>query len=116
MDAKTVVVNKEGLMGVVINDSFGCCSSNEVPVVYEGSSTFCGTDIRELKIIGPENAQADMKKCGAGEGEECCIFMSIGPEGPMCERFGGLRFTLMARRNSMNAKREPTQLFPNCQL
>ena len=116
METGTVVVRKDGTKGIIINDSFNCCGPNEVAVVYEGSTAFLGTDVEDLEVIGPENAKADMEKCGAGKGEECCIFLTIGSNGPGCERFGSLRDSLIFRRSQMRAKREPDKLFPNCQL
>lgn len=93
-----------------------CCGPNEVPVVYEGSTAFFGTDVGDLEVIGPENAEADIEKCGADKGEECCIFMAMGSDGLSCERFGNLRYDLIFRKDQMRAKREPTELFPDCQL
>ncbi len=113
----TVVRNHEsGVKGVVIDDPFEVCGPNEVPVVYEGTTLYGGTDVEKLELIGPENAQADFVKCGAGRGEEACIFLTIGPEGPECQRFGSLRNALIARKESMTAQREPSQLYPACQL
>lgn len=109
-----VVKHKDGRAGVVVTDPFGCCSGKEVPVVYDGTNFYSGTDYQYLKIIGPENAVADPKKCGAGTGKQCCIFLVIGTNGFECQRFGSLRDTLIFRK--MNAKRHPTQLYSNCQL
>ncbi len=117
---QTVVKNKKsGSMGVVCPDLGGmlsCCTDDEVPVVYEGVSASCGTLFGRLEVIGPENAVADLKKCGAGQEDNCCIFLAVGANGPKCERFGNLRWTLVFRKSSMVSKREPTELFPHCQL
>jgi len=91
-----------------------CNGPDEISVVYEGSTVAHGTDFRELEIIGPENAIADLTKCGAGEGENACIFCVVASTGAACERFGKLRWDLTFR--TMNAKREPTKSFPDCQL
>ena len=109
-----VVKNKDGHLGVVITDSFGCCGDDEIPVVYDGINYYSGTDYRELEVVGPENAKADPEKCGAGTGEQCCIFLVVGSEGFECQRFGSMRNTLIFRE--MKAKRHPTQLYPYCQL
>ena len=112
----TLVRNKNTkVVGVVVDDPFNCCSEKEVPVLYEGVTFSSGTFPENLEIIGQENAQADLEKCGAGQGENCCIFLVIGETGPECERFGSLRTSLIFKEG-MVAKREPAQLFPNCQL
>lgn len=101
-------------IGVVCPDMMGCCSDDETPVVYSGVTHFEDTATSELEIIGPENAIADPKKCGAGKGAACCIFLTCGPEGFCCERFSSLRHTLMFK--DMSAKRNPAEMFPRCQL
>jgi hypothetical protein len=109
--------NKTGSLGVTCPDLPGIMSCNgpdEVSVVYDGTTVASGTDFRELEIIGPENAVADLEKCGAGKGEEACIFCVVAPTGPECQRFGELRWDLVFRE--MKAKREPRELFPKCQL
>jgi len=116
IQTKTLVKNKEGITGVVVDDPFGCRGSGEVPVVYEGTTHFKGTNFEDLEIIGPENAIADLKKCGAGLGKDTCIFLIIGSKGPECQRFGELRYDLITRKSSMIANREPTELYPKCQL
>lgn len=114
-----VVRNKQtGKTGVTVDDAPGmlsCCSNEETPVVYEGYTAFMGTPTDILEVMGSENAKADLKKCGAGT-ENCCIFLTVGRSGPECERFGQLRFDIIMRKESMNAKREPTKLYPKCQL
>ncbi len=102
-------------LGVAVNDPFGVCSDDEVPVVYEGDTAFIGTDESKLEDLGPENAVADLKKCGAGQGDKCCKFLVVGSDGPECQRFGSLRYTLMFN-NKMTAQREPHELFPTCQF
>ena len=117
MKTGTLVRNTDtGIIGVVVDDSFGCCSKEEVPVVYEGVTYSSGTPLENLEDLGPENARADLKKCGAGQEEKCCIFLAIGKNGVECQRFGSLRISIILRKESTTAKREPTQLFPNCQL
>jgi len=91
-----------------------CNGPDEVSVVYDNSTTAIGTDWQTLEVIGPENAVADPKKCGAGRGEDCCIFLTGGSNGFICERFGSLRWSLIFR--TMNAKREPSELYPRCQF
>jgi hypothetical protein len=114
-----VVRNKKtGKKGVTVDDlpsPLDCCSPEETPVVYEGETVVIGTLTEDLEIIGLENAIADLKKCGAGT-DKCCIFLTIGSKGPECERFGPLRFQIIMRKEQMRAQREPTELYPNCQL
>ncbi|PIR02708.1 MAG: hypothetical protein CO031_02100 [Candidatus Nealsonbacteria bacterium CG_4_9_14_0_2_um_filter_37_38] len=113
-----VVRNKEtGSIGVTCRDLPGplsCDGPDEVSVVYDGTTVALGTDYRAFEIMGPENAVADLNKCGTGKGEEACIFLVVGPDGAECQRFGNLRWDLIFR--TMNAKRQPEKLFPKCQL
>jgi hypothetical protein len=113
-----VVRNKAtDCIGVICRDLPGplsCNGPDEVSVVYDGTTCASGTDYRELEIIGPENAVADLEKCGAGRGEETCIFLVVGSRGAECQRFGSLRWDLIFR--TMNAKRNPDRLFPHCQF
>jgi hypothetical protein len=116
---KTIVRNKkDGTVGVICPDMTGplnCNGPEEVGVVYDGTAYASGTDWHDLEVIGREEAIADLQKCGAGKGTEaCCIFLTMSGSGPSCERFSGLRWTLFFR--TMNAKRHPEKLFPNCQL
>ncbi|MDD5290399.1 MAG: hypothetical protein PHT40_04385 [Patescibacteria group bacterium] len=102
-------------VGVVISDDFALCEPDQANVVFDGVSYSEATDIKDLEKIGPENAVADPKKCGAGKGSECCIFLTKS-KGFTCERFGSLRNRLIFLKDSMHAKREPTAMFPKCQL
>lgn len=114
--AGTLVRNiKTGEKGVTVTDRFGTCTPDEISVVYEGTSSSLGTHYQDLKVIGPENAQADLKKCGAST-EDCCVFLVVGAEGPECERFGSLRWDIIFKKDKMRAIREPTALYPECQL
>lgn len=64
----------------------------------------------------PDSAiKAEPKKCGAGKGAECCIFLMCGPKGFECARFGSLH-AYLAARTDMHAKRNPTAPFPTCQI
>lgn len=117
MTPGTIVKNKvTKKLGVVVTDPFDVCTDNEVPVVYEGTTASVGTDSRNLESLGHENAQADPKKCGAGQGENCCIFLTAGANGFECGRFGSIRWSIIFRKERMVAQRDPVQLFPNCQL
>lgn len=115
----TVVRNvKDGSIGVVINDFPGAmsvCERGEILVVYEGTKIGWSTLVTDLEVKGPENAQADLKKCGGGQGDDCCIFLVVGGEGAECQRFGELRNTLIFR-DGMTAQRHRIELFPRCQL
>ncbi len=114
---QTLVKNKKtSKQGVTVNDSFNICGSWEALVVYEGTTYGLGTDEKDLEIVGPEDAAIrDPKKCGAGRGEKCCIFLVVGTDGFECQRFGQLR-TSIQFRSGMVAKREPLMMFPDCQL
>lgn len=112
MEPKTIVINKDGVKGVVIKDSFNSCSSEEVIVIFEGEKYPEQMFTRDLEIIGIENAVADKKKCGAYKGSDCCIFLT--PNG--CQRTGDLRNTQISQKDTMKAQREPLELYPNCQI
>mgnify|MGYP001561541257 FL=1 len=115
---KTIVKNKkDGITGIICPDMAGplnCNDPEEVGVVYDGTTCTSGTDWHDLEVIGREEAVADLQKCGAGRGKDACIFLAMSASGPSCERFGGLRWTLVFR--IMRAQRHPEKLFPNCQL
>lgn len=115
MDPQTVVKHKPtGRMGVVVMDRWGCCDDSETPVVFEGTNYFTGIPTKELDIIRIENAIADAEKCGAGRGEETCIFLVFGGGKFECQRFGSMRDSLLSQ--NMRAKRHPIELYPGCQL
>jgi len=57
----------------------------------------------------------DPKKCGAGQGEKCCVFLTLGPNGFQCQRDGEMGNFLFSR-NDMIAKRAPIHSYPDCQL
>jgi hypothetical protein len=40
----------------------------------------------------------------------------FGQGGWQCQRFGGLRYSLIFAKSRMNAHREPVEMFPNCQI
>lgn len=113
-----IVKNKKtGEIGVTCDDLPGFLSCNgpdEISVVYNGTTVASGTDYRVLEIIGPENAIADFGKCGVGNSEGACIFLTVEPDGIKCQRFGDLRWNLFLRE--MKSKRHPKELFPGCQL
>jgi hypothetical protein len=111
------VVEKNGKRGVVIDDLPGMlsvCSPEGVMVVWDGEDFGEEENPETLNVIGKENAICDPKKCGAGCGADCCIFMVVGPGGFSCERFTGLRMTL--EMATMTAKRRPKEMFPKCYL
>ena len=58
----------------------------------------------------------DSHKCGAGRGFECCIFLTVGTDGFVCERDGMLHAMLSNRnaRGEMVARREPNEVWPGC--
>ena len=103
-----------GKEGVVISNSFGCCSSDETAVVFWGETFFLGMLTDRLEAIGEYEATPDLHKCGAGRGADCCIFLTVGPDGPCCERFSTMRDTLIFK--TMTAEREPPEPFPECMI
>lgn len=112
-----IVVNLEGdKRGVTTVDFMSCCHPDETPVVWEGNGFSTGTWTNQLKVIGPEKAVGDPDRCGAGRGEQCCIFLICGAQGFECARFSSMRVPLIFRRDKMTAKRQPTESYPNCQL
>lgn len=113
MEIGTRVLNKKnGKAGYVINDSFGCCSDGETLVVYEGTTYGLGTDTELLEETMQIPQIPDHIKCGAGKGEDCCIFLTISGQGFKCERFTSLRDSLIFK--TMNAKRNPEEPYPDC--
>lgn len=110
-----MLVKHEGKTGVVIADVYSCCSPDQTMVVFEGTDVGAGTSTEQLEVLGPEKAQANFEKCGAGQGARCCTFLTVDPSGACCERFSALRMTLQARASTMIAKRQPVKMFPDCQ-
>lgn len=111
------VVEHGGRRGVTVSDLPGmlsCCADWETPVVWEGESFFSGTNTDELAVVGSEDAQADFEGCGAGQGPECCVFLTVGRDGPSCERHGSMRYDIIFRVDKMTAKRQPVELYPSC--
>jgi hypothetical protein len=110
---------KTGIIGTTVDDMVGslaCCTPEETPVVWDGIGALSGTPTENLEVIGPEESVANPEKCGAGRGADCCIFMAVSSTGFSCERFGALHWSLIFRKGQMNAKREPVEPYPNCQL
>ena len=101
-----------GKFGHVINDSFRCCDDTEELVVYDNSSYGSGTNREILEEISDTFPIPDLETCGAGKGDDCCIFITVGAEGPTCERFTSLRDNLIFK--TMNAKRHPEEPYPRC--
>ncbi len=115
MEIGTRVRNTEtGKFGVIVSDIYGCCDNTEEPVVYDGSTAFLGTDKGILEsAIGPKPVP-DVRRCGAGKGADCCIFITVGKDGPCCERFTSMRDTLILKTRDMTAQRNPTEPYPEC--
>ena len=113
METGVRVQNKEtGKVGHVINDSFRCCSDNEIMVVYEGTTCGSGTDRELLSKVEQTKPVPNFHKCGGGRGADCCIFLVVSGKGFECERFTSLRDTLIFR--SMHAERNPAAPYPDC--
>jgi len=59
------------------------------------------------------------KDCGIGQGEACCAYLTCGPKGFECGRDSpSIKAVIDSRlgAGTMNAKRAPTAIFPDCQL
>jgi len=113
MKVGTRVRNKlTGAIAHVVSDSFGVCGDSEELLVYDGTSYGCGTDKDEIEEIEQIVPIPNPEECGAGKGEKCCIFLTVSAKGFECERFSGLRDTLIFR--TMNAKRHPEEPYPDC--
>lgn len=110
-----IVEDSRGRRGVTAPDFMACCAEWETPVVWYGESGVDGTDTDTLKVIGPENAKADLAKCGAGKGADCCIYMTASGSGFSCERFSYVRYSLIFAKSRMTAQRDPVVAYPECQ-
>lgn len=114
--AGTIVKNKDGRQGVTFPDMrppMDCLGPGEVLVEYEGTNTGEGTLETELEVVGPEDPKPDPRKCGAGQGAECCRFVTVSVGGFCCERHTQLRHTLIFQ-SGMSARRQPTEAYPAC--
>lgn len=112
-----VVEDKQtGRKGVTWDDKYDVCADWETPVFWDGEQSFLGTNTETLKDLGLEQAIPDMKKCGAGLGVSCCIFLVVGSDGPECQRFKSMRFALEYKRDTMTAKRRPVAMYPDCMM
>lgn len=105
---------RTGEFGVTVTDMFNVCGPYEIAVAYDGTTTFTGTHIEVLEELGRLENIPDPKKCGAGYGTGCCIFLAMGPGGWRCERYSSLRHELQMRKDKMNAQREPVEPYPEC--
>ena len=103
---------KTGEEGFVVRDSFNCCTEDELAIVYDGETSFLGTDKSLLVDIDYEIPIPDLKKCGAGQGKECCIFLTMTADGPECQRFTSMRDSLIFK--TMTAERDPSEPYPEC--
>jgi hypothetical protein len=111
-----VLNTKTQQKGVIIDDLPGMlsvCHPDQVLVVYEGTNTGEATDYKDLAITGTEEAVADDRKCGVFNGTDCCRFLTIGADGPECERFGASRHSLIFHERT--AQRNPVEPYPLCQ-
>ncbi len=112
-----VRLRSSGLTGTVCPDLPGplsCIGSGEVGVVFDGSTCSEATAIGDLNDLGSEDPQPDPQKCGAGREAECCIFLTVGPNGFVCERFTSLRWDLVLKK--MSAERHPPEPYPACMI
>ena len=105
----------EGKIGVIVNDPHRCCGAEEVLVVYDGDPIALGTDMSILENLGPENAKADPKRCGANQGGKCCLFLAIDQEGMVCTRFTTRRDGILLVPTTKSEK-NPIEMYPDCQL
>ena len=65
-----------------------------------------------------EPVAPDPHKCGAGKGAECCIFLTCGANGFICERHGPTDGYLrkLAADGEMGAQRAPETPYPDCMI
>jgi hypothetical protein len=66
----------------------------------------------------PSGVRPDPRKCGMGQGADCCIYLLMHPdEGFECGRGGVLAQTveLRAASGKMSAQRRPVKPYPVCQ-
>ncbi len=63
-----------------------------------------------------EPVMPEPNRCGAGRGPECCIFLTVDPDGFCCERHGPLHDTLLERRKDMVSDRAPEAPYPECMI
>ena len=117
MKPKTLVKSyKHDKRGVVIHDDIGV-PGNGVLVVLEGQVFGTKIPLAYLEDLGPENAVPDAKRCGIGQGANCCIFLLANSQGFHCGRFDPeVRTTLILQKPHMVAQREPMKMFPDCML
>src|SRR5262245_36289406 len=102
-----VEVIQDGKRGVVIPDRWDVCAPEETLVVLEDAEYGMGIDTEWLRVIGPDPAKADPQLCGAGKGEDACVFLGFGGTGGwQCLRFSSLRQHLLD--TPLKAKRRPT--------
>lgn len=121
--AGTKVQNTDtGKQGIVVEDICKSCNDNEVIVIYEGEQLGDMTDTSLLENLGQEHARADLRKCGFGQGDKCCIFLTTprvpiyNPTDCQCERFGPLRNEIIKNLEGKTSKRWPTEPYPRCQI
>jgi hypothetical protein len=50
-----VINRKDKRRGTVVDDRWGCCTPDEVAVVYDGEQAYDGTDWRDLVKMSPVN-------------------------------------------------------------
>lgn len=119
----TKVQNIEtGAFGIIVDDTYKSCGADEVVVVYDGEQLGDMASVAILKDLGPEYARADLRKCGFGQKETCCIFLTTprthsgNPNDCQCERFGPLRTEIIENIQDRIAKRWPTEPYPKCQI
>ena len=70
----------------------------------------------ENVILGDttEPVEPDPVRCGMGQGEKCCVFLTVGPDGFECARGGPLDMTIRNRVDKMTSKRVPESPWPQC--
>jgi len=113
MEIGTRIKNREtGEFGHVIRDTFRVCGGTEFLVVYDGTNTGLGTNASLLEPIPGFMPVPDPRKCGAGREADCCIFITVGTDGPCCERFTVIRDDLIFK--TMHAARNPEEPYPEC--
>lgn len=121
MEARALVrYRKDGSIGVVVDSPGKVYSPGEVAALWEGDlggEANCFYEPSELEEVGREAPVADLGKCGCGQREKTCIFLTLSPA-PTCQRFLFPHNALVEilKSGQSGAGRIPVDFSPKCQL
>lgn len=108
-----LLTTREGVTCPDLPSPFQILGDNEIGVVYNNTNSLTGVDWDSLLLLEEENAIPDPRRCGAGQGSKCCVFLTCGAKGFECERHTSLRWNLIMKPN-MVSQRKPTAPYPAC--